>query len=91
MSEKRFTGLLKDGNYYIYDDGELMFRDVVSLLNEQHETITRLEKENEQLKRKMNYTRIVIRNNLPKEMVHRVENGLKMMEKELKDGDDGND
>jgi hypothetical protein len=54
MTEKRFTGKLKDGEYYIYDNGELMFGSIVKLLNEFDEEVERLKKENEKLK-KANY------------------------------------
>ena len=80
---KRFTTveLPKPNRWGIWYDGAyLSTYQVCILLNEYVD----VKKENEQLKRKMNYTRIVIRNNLPKEMVCRVEKGLQKMENELK-------
>ena len=73
---KRYA-LMVNCNSDLYDE-------IYEQLKKTEKNYKSLLNENEQLKRKMNYTRIVIRNNLPKEMVYRVEKGLQKMENELK-------
>ena len=40
MTNKRYTSKVKDGYLYLYDNGDLMFCNIVDLLNQQDKTIT---------------------------------------------------
>ena len=40
MTKKRYTSKVKDGYLYLYDNGDLMFCNIVDLLNQQDKTIT---------------------------------------------------
>ena len=65
MNEKRFRLEVEDDMYYTIFDNQstdeedklygLDDEQICDLLNEQHETITRLKKENEQLKKDVDY------------------------------------
>ena len=55
MSEKRFTFYYERGNEVVIEDNgkRLSNKKVVDLLNEQQATISRLEEENEQLRKEL--------------------------------------